>query len=162
MKALFLSTALFAATVAPMASADQPIIRNFQAQVNPALVPVLPPNVLIICPDLRVSLENEFVMPSLNVRTTVRIENIGPHNYVSNPGQQRVRVRIAGAFGTQEELSYNFTNLAQGHAREWSFVRDLQGAPMSVNARVLFSPVPDTNPFNNDCNGSNNSANIST
>lgn len=161
MKTLSLPVAAILIALATVSRADMPILQLPQLpQIPQPLSPQIIPNPLpILCPDLRVTVSSEMVLPNYRIRTTVRVQNVGNTNYVSNHGQQRVRVQVAHGW-VNEDFTYAFTNVPQGSSRSWSFERDREGAPLNTQAQVVFAPsvYADGNPFNNECNAANNSA----
>lgn len=148
----FLFPALLASLVA--GSIAVPAIATPPVLPNPQLIQPLP----LICPDLRVQVRFEQTGIPGRVRGVVRVTNVSPTNFNSAAGLQRIVVRRTHGFAGPDQFGYQFHHIAHGDSREWSFVRDLNGAPIEMNAELQVMPgaYSDGNPYNNECNASNN------
>ncbi|MCB1389992.1 MAG: hypothetical protein KDK12_12755 [Rhodobacteraceae bacterium] len=159
MKTKFIAATLAAFTAAGsfagIATATPPLF-PVNPQLQP-LQPVIPP--LIICPDLRVSVSVAPLNAS-TVRATVRLTNVSPTNYSGAAGQQRVSLRLSGGFAGTETLQYNFHSVAHGSTLTFTYDRPVNSAPWRAEADLRLHPsvYSDANPFNNECNSSNNSS----
>jgi len=124
------------------------------------------------CPDPAVTAVDFQVLSQNNfkgrVRIIARMKNVGQKAFLSNPTQQALHLyqTYPGASGGTLVANRTFGNLKPGQTfaisydRNWNASSPSEGEfPPSYRAIISYDPdiTMDSNPNNDDCNGSNNS-----